>query len=76
MDFITGLPRTPKNHDTIWVVVDKMSKTAHFIPIKMYFKLDTLNRLSISQIVSLHGVPSSIVFEKDPRFTSKFWKAL
>ena len=76
MDFVTGLPRSPKGHEAIWVIVDRMKKTAHFILVKMTYSLDQLAQIYINEIVSLHGVPASIVSGRDPRFTSKFWESL
>ena len=76
MDFVTGLPLTPLKHDVVWVIVDRLTKTAHFIPIRKDYKLTRLARLYVDNIVRLHGVPSSIVSDRDPRFTSRFWKAL
>ena len=73
MEFVCGLPRSPKNHDAIWVVVDRFTKFAHFIPIRMNYSLDKLAELYINEIVRLHGVPASIVFDRDSRFTSGFW---
>ena len=61
MDFVTGLPRSPKGHEAIRVIVDRMAKTAHFIPVKMTYSLDQLAQIYIDEIVSLHGVPASIV---------------
>jgi len=76
MDFIVGLPRIPRGLDYIWVIVDKLTKSAHFIPINIRFSLEKLTSLYISEIVKLHGVPSSIVSDRDPRFTSRFWESL
>ena len=76
MDFVTGLPRSPKGHEAISVIVDRMTKTAYFIPVKMTYSLDQLAQIYIDKIVSLHGVPASIVSDQDPRFTSKFWESL
>ena len=76
MDFVSGLPRTPKNCEAIWVVVDRLTKSAHFIPVRMDYSMERLAQLYIEKIVSLHGVPSSIVSDRDPRFTSKFWEGL
>ncbi|KAG8502829.1 hypothetical protein CXB51_000475 [Gossypium anomalum] len=72
MDFVTGLPLTLKKKDAIWVVIDKLTKSAHFIPIRMDYSLDKLAELYISEIVRLHGVPLSIISDRDPRFTSRF----
>ena len=66
MDFIVGLPRIPRGLDYIWVIVDKLTKSAHFIPINIRFSLEKLTSLYISEIVKLHGVPSSIVSDRDP----------
>ena len=76
MDFVVGLPRTPRDLDSIWVIVDKLTKSAHFIPINIIFSLDKLTSLYIREIVRLHGVPSSVVFDRDPRFTFRFWESL
>ena len=76
MDFVVGLPRTPRGLDSIWVIIDRLTKFAHFIPINIKFSLEKLTFLYISEIVRLHGVPSSIVSDRDPRFTSRFWGSL
>ena len=76
MDFVMGLPRTSKGNNAIWVIVDRLTKTAHFIPIKEDFSLDQLARIYVKEVVRLHGVPTSIVSDRDPRFTSNFWKGL
>ncbi|KAA3473474.1 Retrotransposable element Tf2 [Gossypium australe] len=76
MDFVSGLPQTPRKKDMIWVVVDRLTKSAHFISVKFDYSLDKLDELYISEIVRLHGVPLSIVSDRDPRFTSRFWKKL
>ncbi|KAI3725499.1 hypothetical protein L1987_65289 [Smallanthus sonchifolius] len=76
MDFITKLPRTSSGYDSIWVIVDRLTKSAHFIPIREDFKMEKLARLYIGEIVSRHGVPVSIISDKDSRFTSRFWQTL
>ena len=76
MDFVVGLPKTPRGLDSIWVIVDRLTKSAHFIPINIRFSLEKLTFLYISEIVRLHGVPSSIVSDRDPSFTSRFWESL
>lgn len=76
MDFVTGLPKSVKGHDAIWVIVDRLMKSAHFLPIRMTLNMDQLAQLYVEEIVRLHGVPTSIVFDRDPRFTSRFWKSL
>ncbi|KAL0533851.1 hypothetical protein IC582_028122 [Cucumis melo] len=76
MDFITGLPRTLRGFTVIWVVVDRLTKSAHFVPGKSTYTASKWAQLYMSEIVRLHGVPVSIVSDKDARFTSKFWKGL
>jgi hypothetical protein len=76
MDFITGLPRSNRGHDSIWVIVDRLTKDAHFLPVKTTGHGRKLADLYISQIISLHGVPKTIVSDRGPPFTSRFWKKL
>ena len=76
MDFVTGLPRTQKQHDAIWVIVDRLTKSAHFLPVNVEDSLEKLAQLYVDEIVRLHGVPISIVSDRDPRFTSRFWPSL
>ena len=76
MDFVVGLPRTPGGLDSIWVIVDRLTKSAHFIPINIRFSLEKFTSLYISEIVRLHGVPSSIMSDRDPKFTFRFWESL
>jgi hypothetical protein len=76
MDFITKLPRTNKQHDFIMVVVDKLTKAAHFIPVKLTHKAANIVDVYMKEIARLHGIPKTIVSDKDPKFTSKFWKGL
>ncbi|KAL0551923.1 hypothetical protein IC582_011016 [Cucumis melo] len=76
MDFITGLPRTLRGFTVIWVVVDRLTKSAHFVPGKSTYTANKWAQLYMSEIVRLHGVPVSIVSDRDARFTSKFWKGL
>ena len=75
MDFVTHLPRTPQRHDAVWVIVDRLTKSAHFLAVRMTFTLERFCRLYIREIVRLHGVPVSIVSDRDPRFTAHFWKS-
>ena len=72
MDFIAGLPKTPSGNDAIWVVVDRLSKVAHFLPVKESIRASQLADLYISRIVVLHGVPKKIVSDRGSLFTSKF----
>ncbi|GJS77450.1 putative reverse transcriptase domain-containing protein [Tanacetum coccineum] len=76
MDFVTKLPKTTNEHDTIWVIVDRLTKFAHCIPIQAIDSMETLTRLYIKEIVSRHGVPISIILDRDSHFTSRFWQSL
>ena len=73
---MTGLPRTQRQHDAIWVIVDRLTKSAHFLPINVKDSLEKLAKFYVDEIVRLHGVPVSIVSDRDPRFTSRFWPSL
>ena len=75
MDFVTHFPRTPQGHDAVWVIVDRLTKSAQFLAVWMTFTLERFYRLYIREIVRLHGVPVSIVSNSDPRFTVHFWKS-
>jgi len=72
MDFVTHLPWTVRSHDAIWVVVDRLTKNIHFLVVNLRMSMAKLAQLYISEIVRLHGVSSSIVSDRDPRFTSRF----
>jgi len=74
MDFIVGLPRTQKKHDAIWVVVDRLTKPVHFLAVKMVFNAEQLADLYLKEIVRLHGIPLTIVLDRDTKFVSKFWQ--
>ncbi|PWA68100.1 reverse transcriptase domain-containing protein [Artemisia annua] len=76
MDFVTKLPKTSTGYDTIWVIVDRLTKSAHFLPIKETDEMNTLAQLYIKEIVSRHGVPISIISDRDSCFTSHFWESL
>ena len=76
MDFVSGLPHTSSGYNAIWVIVDRLTKTAHFFPIKKMYSTDRLARLYVSWIVCLHGVPVSIVSDRGSTFTSVFWQEL
>ncbi|KAD6118893.1 hypothetical protein E3N88_10164 [Mikania micrantha] len=76
MDFITKLPRTSSGHDSIWVIIDRLTKSAHFLPIREDNKMERLARLYVNEIVVHHGVPLSIISDRDSRFTSRFWQSL
>jgi transposase InsO family protein len=76
MDFIVGLPRTRDGYDSIWVIVDRLTKVAHFIPVKTMYTGAKLAELYMSRIVCLHGLPKKIVSDRGTRFTSRFWGKL
>ena len=75
IDFVTHLPRTSLKHDAVWVIVDWITKSAHFLVVRMTFTLEEFCKLYIREIVRLHGVPVSIVSDRDPRFTAQFLKS-
>jgi transposase InsO family protein len=76
MNFIVGLPRTQSRYDSIWVIMNQLTKVAHFIPVKTTYSGPQLAELYISRIVYLHGVPKKIVSDRGTQFTSKFWERL
>ncbi|GJS55060.1 putative reverse transcriptase domain-containing protein [Tanacetum coccineum] len=76
MDFITKLPKTSSGHDTIWVIVDRLTKSAHFILTRATDSMETLARLYIKEIVSRHRVPISIISDRNSHFTSRFWQSM
>ncbi|GJY82233.1 putative reverse transcriptase domain-containing protein [Tanacetum coccineum] len=76
MDFVTKLPKTSSGHDIIWVIVDRLTKSAHFIPTRETNSMETLTRLYIKEIVLQHGVPISIISNRDSHFTSRFWQSM
>jgi IS30 family transposase len=76
MDFIVGLPRIQAGYDSIWVIVDRLTKIAHFILVKTTYSDAKLAELYMSRIMCLHGVPKKIVPNRGSQFTSKFWKKL
>nr|GEV48950.1 putative reverse transcriptase domain-containing protein [Tanacetum cinerariifolium] len=75
LDFVTKLPKIQSGNDTIWVVVDRLTKSAHLLPMKETDPMDKLARLYLKEVVTRHGIPVSIICDHDPRFTSNFWKA-
>ena len=75
MDFVTHLPRTPWRHDAEWMIVDQLTKSAHFLVVRMTFTLEELCRLYIREIFRLHGVPMSTMSDRDLKFTTHFWKS-
>ncbi|GJW45930.1 putative reverse transcriptase domain-containing protein [Tanacetum coccineum] len=75
MDFLTNLLKTQSGNDTIWVIVDRLTKSAHFLPMRENDHMDKLARLYLKEVVTRHGIPVSIIYDRDPRFTSNFWKS-
>ena len=75
MDFVVDLPATQKGHNGVWVIVDRLTKTAHFLPFNTKWSVAKLARYYVREIVRLHGVPASIVSDRDARFTSRFWQS-
>ncbi|GJT05044.1 putative reverse transcriptase domain-containing protein [Tanacetum coccineum] len=76
MDFITKLPKTSTGQDTIWVIVDRLTKSAHFLPMKETDSMEKLTRQYLKEVVSRHGVPVLIIFDRDNKFASHFWRSL
>jgi hypothetical protein len=75
MDFITGLPRTSKGYDSIWVIMNRLAKVTHFIPVKTTYKVSQLAELYMALIVSQYGVPKQIILDRGSQFTPRFWKS-
>ncbi|GKC14704.1 putative reverse transcriptase domain-containing protein [Tanacetum coccineum] len=76
MDFVTGLPRTSSGYDSIWVIVDRLTKSAHFLPMKKTDSMEKLTQLYLKEVVCRHGVLLSIISDRDSRFASGFWRSL
>ncbi|GJT77854.1 putative reverse transcriptase domain-containing protein [Tanacetum coccineum] len=76
MDFVTKLPKSSQGYDTIWVIVDRLTKSAIFTPMRETDPLDKLARLYLKEVVTRHGIPVSIICDRDPRFASNFWRSL
>ena len=74
MDFVVGLPVAPGGYDSVWVIVDRLTKSAHFLPVKTRYGASDYAELYVKEIVRLHGVPISIVSDRGPQFTSRFWQ--
>jgi hypothetical protein len=73
MDFVVGLPRTPKGNDSIWVIVDRLTEVAHFVLVKVTFGTEHLEKLYVEHILRLHRAPKNIVSDRGPQFVAKFW---
>ncbi|GJZ63424.1 putative reverse transcriptase domain-containing protein [Tanacetum coccineum] len=76
MDFITKLPRSKSGNDTIWVIVDRLTKSAHFLAIREDYSTEKLAKIYVDEIVARHGVPVSIISDRDGRFTSRCWQTV
>ncbi|GKD54438.1 putative reverse transcriptase domain-containing protein, partial [Tanacetum coccineum] len=76
MDFVTKLPRTSSGHDTIWVIVDRLTKSAYFLPMRGDYKMEMLTKLYLNEIVARHGVSILIISDHDSHFTSRFWQSM
>ncbi|GJV18755.1 putative reverse transcriptase domain-containing protein [Tanacetum coccineum] len=76
MDFITKLPKSSQGYDTIWVIVDRLTKSAIFMPMRETDPMDKLARMYLKEVVTKHGIPVSIICDRDPRFASNFWRSL
>ncbi|GKA64900.1 putative reverse transcriptase domain-containing protein [Tanacetum coccineum] len=76
MDFVTKLPKTSTGQDTIWIIVDRLTKSAHFLPVKETGSMEKLTRQYLKEVVLRHGVPVLIIFDRDSKFTSYFWQSL
>jgi hypothetical protein len=74
MDFIVGLPNTSRHHDSIWVIVDRLTKTAHFLPVHTTHKTERYAEIYVDQIVRLHGIPKTIVSDRGAPFVARFWE--
>nr|GFC18441.1 reverse transcriptase domain-containing protein [Tanacetum cinerariifolium] len=76
MDFVTKLPKSSQGYDTIWVIVDRLTKSAIFTPIRETNPMDKLARIYLKEVIMRHGIPVSIISDRDPRFASNFWRSL
>jgi transposase InsO family protein len=76
MDFIVGLPNTSQKHDSIWVIVDRLTKTAHFLPVHTTYNAKKYAEIYLDQIVRLHGVPKTIISDRGAQFIARFWEQL
>ncbi|GKB62312.1 putative reverse transcriptase domain-containing protein [Tanacetum coccineum] len=76
MDFVTKLPKTSQGYDTIWVIVDRLTKSAIFVPMRETNPMDKLARMYLEEVVTRHGIPVLIICDRDPRFASNFWRSI
>ena len=75
MDFVIHLPRTSYGHDAVWVIVDRLTKSTHFLVVRMTFTFEEFDRLYRREIVQLYGVSVSVISDLNPRFTDQFWRS-
>jgi hypothetical protein len=76
MDFIVGLPQTSQKHDSIWVIIDRLTKTAHFLPVHTIYTVKKYAKIYLEHIIRLHGVPKTIIFDRGAQFVARFWEQL
>ena len=76
MDFIVGLPKTSQHHDSIWIIFDRLTKTAHFIPVHTEYRVRKYAEIYLDRIVCLHGVPKTIISDRGTQFIARFWEQL
>ena len=76
MDFVSGFLLTKRKLDSVWVIVDRLTKSTHFLLVRLDYSMDRLAEMYLSEIVRLHGILLSIASDSDPRFTPRFWKEL
>jgi transposase InsO family protein len=76
MDFIVGLPNTSRHHHSIWVIVDRLTKLAHFLPVHITHRAEKYAKIYIDQIVRLHGIPRTIASDRGTPFLARFWGQL
>ncbi|GJV65486.1 reverse transcriptase domain-containing protein, partial [Tanacetum coccineum] len=76
MDFVMKLPKSSQGYDTIWVIIDRLTKSAIFIPMRETDPLEKLARMYLKEVITRHGIPVSIICDRDPRFALNFWRSL
>jgi hypothetical protein len=76
MDFIVGLPLTARKFDSIWVIIDQLTKSAHFIPIHTKYRVEKYAKIYIARVLCLHGVPKTIISNRGSQFVARFWEQL
>jgi hypothetical protein len=76
MDFIVSLPNTSRHHDFIWVIVDRLTKTTHFLPVHTTHRVEKYAEIYIDQVVRLHGIPKTTISDRGAQFVARFWEQL